>query len=78
MNSHKCDICNVVVHRATFAKLLRSKNHLEKKQNESVNPEWLFNESVDNKNKKLDIPKSLKEIAGDNIKLDDKQKKRFI
>ena len=29
MNSRKCDVCNVDVHRASYAKHLRSKNHLE-------------------------------------------------
>ena len=28
-NSRICDICNVNVHRASFAKHLRSKKHLE-------------------------------------------------
>ena len=35
MKSVKCDICNVVVHRASHAKQLRSKNHLE---NEMIIP----------------------------------------
>ena len=30
-NSRTCEICNVDVHRASFAKHLRSKKHLEKK-----------------------------------------------
>ena len=29
MNSRKCDVCNVDVHRASYAKYLRSKNHFE-------------------------------------------------
>ena len=28
-NSRTCDVCNVNVHRASFAKHLRSKKHLE-------------------------------------------------
>ena len=35
-------------------------------------PEWLFKESVDNKIKILENPKSLKQIAIEKIKLDDK------
>ena len=30
-NSRTCDVCNVNVHRASFAKHLRSKIHLKKK-----------------------------------------------
>ena len=43
MNSSKCDVCNVDVHRASYAKHLGSENHLEnEKQNEMIIPEWLF------------------------------------
>ena len=48
MNSRKCEICNVDVHRATCIKHLRSKKHIEKwKQNEMIIPEWLFLEPVE-------------------------------
>ena len=41
MNSRKCDICNVDIHRASFAKHLRSKIHSENiRQNEMIIPEW--------------------------------------
>ena len=74
MNSRKCDICNVDVHRASYIKHLRSKKHIENmKQNEMIIPEWLFQEPVENKNTKIYNPKSLKQIARNNIKLDDKQ-----
>ena len=34
MSSRKCDVCDVDVHRASYAKHLRSKTHLENtKQN---------------------------------------------
>ena len=50
MNSHKCDICIIDVHRAFYQKCLRSKKHLEnEKQNELNIPERLFKESVENK-----------------------------
>ena len=39
-NSRTCDICNVNVHLASYAKHLRSKKHLENhKQNEMIIPE---------------------------------------
>ena len=74
MNSRKCVICNVEVHRASYVKRLRSKKHLENiKQNEMIIPEWLFKEPIENKNIKKHNPRSLKQIARDNIRLDDKQ-----
>ena len=74
MNSRRCEIRNIVVHRASYAKHLKSKKHIENmKQNEMIIPEWLFQESVENKFKKIYNPRSLRQIARDNIKLDDKQ-----
>ena len=49
MNSRKCEICNIDVHRASYVKHLRSKEHLEnKKQNEMIIPEWLLQEPIEN------------------------------
>ena len=74
MNSRRCEICKVNVHRASYMKHLRSKKHLEIiKQNEMIIPGWLFHEPVENKIKKIYNPKSLKQLARNNIKLDDKQ-----
>ena len=74
MNSCKCDICNVDVHRASYVKHLKSKKHLENtKQNEMIILEWLFQDRVENKIKKLFNLKQLKQLARDNFKLDDKQ-----
>ena len=74
MNSHKCEICNVDVHRSSYAKHLRSKKHIEiMKQNEMNIPEWLFQEPVENKINKIYNPKSLKQLARKNIKLGNKQ-----
>ena len=74
MNSRKCEICNVDVHRASYSKHLRSKTHLANiEQNEMIIPEWLFQEPAENKIKKIYNPKSLKQLARNNIKLDDKQ-----
>ena len=74
MNSRRCEICKVDVHRASYIKHLRSKKHIENmKQSEMIIPEWLFQEPVENKIKKIYNPRSLKQIARDNIRLDDKQ-----
>ena len=74
MNSRRCEICNVDVHRASYMKHLRSKKHLKNiKQNEMIIPEWLFREPIENKIKKIYNPKPLKQLARNNIKLDDKQ-----
>ena len=72
MSSRKCEICNVDVHRASYMKHRRSKKHIENmKQNEVIISEWLFQEPVENKIRKLYNPKSLKQIARNDIKLDD-------
>ena len=74
MKSRKCDVCNVDVHRASYAKHLRSKNHLENiKRNEMIIPEWLFPEPVEDEILEIYNPKPLKQLARDNIRLDDKQ-----
>ena len=44
-SSRTCEICKVIVHRASFVKHLKSKRHLENIiQNEIIIPEWLFKE----------------------------------
>ena len=79
MNSRKCDVCDVEVHRASYAKHLKSKNHLEKmKQNEMIIPEWLFKEPTENRIKNIYISESLRQISRDNIKLDEKQLNKEI
>ena len=79
MNSRKCDICKVDVHRASHVKHLRSKKHLENiKQNEMILPEWLFQEPVETKDKKIYNPKPLKQLARDNVRLGDKQLKKEL
>ena len=79
MNSRKCEICDVDVHRASYMKHLRSKKRLgNEKQIETIIPKWLFEESIENKIKKLYNPKTLKQLAKRNIKLDDKQLNKKI
>ena len=74
MNSRKCEVCNVDVHRASYMKHLRSKKHMENiKQNEMIIPEWLLQEPFENKIRKIYNPKSLRQLARDNIRLDDRQ-----
>ena len=64
MNSRKCDICNVDVHRASYQKHFRSKKHLENLREDNMNmPEWLFQEPIENKSKKLDDKQVNKELA---------------
>ena len=44
------NICNVDVHRASYAKQLRSKNYLEIEKNNGMNiPQWLFKQPLENK-----------------------------
>ena len=63
-NSRRCNICNIDVHRASFAKHLRNKKHLEnEKQNELIKRERLFKELIETKIKKICNPKPLKQMA---------------
>ena len=70
MNSRKCEICNVDVHRLSYMKHLRNEIHLE---NEMTIPKWIFQEPIENKIIKIYNPKSLTHIARDKIRLHDKQ-----
>ena len=76
-NSRTCDVCNVNVHRASFAKHLRSKKHLENvEKNEMIIPDWFFREEkspIKKKIQKVYNPKTLKQSAREKIKLDEKQ-----
>ena len=76
-NSRTCEVCNVNVHRASLVKHLRSKKHLENMiQNEMIIPEWFFKEEkspIKKKIQKVYNPKTLKQLAREKIKLDDKQ-----
>ena len=66
-NSRTCNVCNVNVHRASFAKHLRSKKHLENvEKNEMIIPEWFFKEEKSPMKKKIQKvynPKTLKQLA---------------
>ena len=81
-NSRTCDVCNVNVHRASFAKHLRSKKHSENViQNEMIIPEWFFKEEktpIRKKIQKVYNPKTLKQLAREKIKLDDKELAKII
>ena len=75
--NRRCEVCNVNVRRSSFAKHLRSKKHLE---NEIIITEWIFNEEkqeeqtpIENKFKKIYNPETLKQIARENNKMNDKE-----
>ena len=76
-NSRTCDVCNVNIHRASFAKHLKSKKHLENlEKNEMIIPEWFFKEEkspIKKKIQKVYNPKTLKQLVREKIKLDDKE-----
>ena len=64
MNSRRCEICNIDVHRASYNKRMRSKEHIEiMKQDEMIILEWLFREPIENKINKIYNPISLKKIS---------------
>ena len=61
----------IFAHRASYAKHLRSKKHLENiRQDDIFIPEWFFiedQEPIENKNKKVYNPKTLKQFTRENI-----------
>ena len=72
--THRWDIYNIDAQRASFKKHLRSKKRLQnEKQKELVIPEWLFQEPFEIKARKIYNPDSLRQIARENNKMDDKQ-----
>ena len=81
-NSRTCEVCNVDVHRASMQKHLRSKKHLENiNRNEMIIPEWFFKEEktpIKKKIQKVYNPKTLKQLAREKIKLDDKELAKII
>ena len=53
-NSRRCDICIIDVHRASYAKHLRSKKHLENiRQDDIIIPEWLIKEEQESIRRKI-------------------------
>ena len=76
-NSRTCEVCNVNVHRASLVKHLRSNKHIENiEQNGMIIPDWLFKEErspIKKKIQKVYNPKTLKQLAREKIKLDDKE-----
>ena len=75
--SRRCKNCNTNVHRASYAKNLRSKKHLKNlRKNDIIIPEWFFKEEQGPIRKKLKYAynaETLKQIARDNIRLHDKE-----
>ena len=76
-NSRTCEVCDVDVHRASFVKHLRSKKHLENiEQIGMIIPDWLFKEEqahIKKKIQKVYNPKTLQQLAKQNIKMNDKE-----
>ena len=76
MNRPKCEFCNIDAHRESYAKHLRSKQHLEleiEKSIELIISEWQFKEPIENKIEQTYNPKSSKQLAREIVKVDDKQ-----
>ena len=73
-NSHRCDIRKIDVHRASFAKHLRSKKHSDIiKQDEMIIPEWLCQQPIGNEPGNEYNSKTLKQLNRWNIKRDDRK-----
>ena len=76
-NSRTCEIFNVNVHGASYAKHLRSKKHLKNiLKNEMTIPEWLSKQEqtpIKKQIKKLHNPRTIKQIARESNKMNDKE-----
>ena len=76
-NNRICDVCNVDVHWASYVRHLRSKKPLENEnQNQMKIPDWLMKKEhtpIKNKFEEVYNPKTLKQIARQNIKKNDKE-----
>ena len=76
-NRRTCEFCNVDVHRASMQKHFGSEKQIENiKRNEMIIPEWFFKEDrspIKKKIQKVYNPKTLKQLAREKIKLDDKE-----
>ena len=62
-SQRRCEVCNIEIHRASFAKHLKSKKHEE---NEKIIPTNFFNEQSSSKPIKLKQVPTLKELAKKN------------
>ena len=81
-NNRTSEVCNVVVHRASMQKHLRSKKRLGNiEQNEMIIPERLFKEErapIKKKKQKVYNSKPLKQLAREKIKLNDRELAKML
>ena len=73
-NKKYCERCNIIIHRASYAKHLKSKKHL----NLQPNIENILQQPTTSKVEKINNPKSLKELARNEIKLNDRELNKEI
>ena len=77
-NKKYCEKCGILIHRASLAKHLRSKKHLNKLQNDNEDQQENILQPTTSKKNITINPLSLKELARDNIKLTDKELNKEI
>ena len=70
-NKKYCEKCNIIIHRASYAKHLKSKKHLQDQKDILIQPTTSKEDIVNN-------PKSLKELARDKIKLNNRELNKEI
>ena len=73
-NKRYCERCNIIIHRASYAKHLKSKKHLQDQTKGPLDQKDFINQPSTSKYN----PKSLKELARDKIKLDNKDLNKEI
>ena len=74
-----CEICDIKIHRASLAKHLKSKKHMDKLSDNNEHQKDIVNQPSTSKTENTkNSSKSLKELARDKIKLDNKELNKEI
>ena len=73
-----CEICDIHINRASMSKHLKSKKRLNKLQNNNEDQTNIMNQPTTSNEDIRNNPKSLKELARDKIKLDNKELNKEI
>ena len=69
-----CEICDIQIHRSSLAKHLKSKKHINKLSSNNEDQKDIVNKPSTSKTEIIkNSPKSLKELAKDQVKLDNKE-----
>ena len=77
-NQRYCDVCNIKIHRASMAKHLKSKKHLNNKEDQTFGLDQETEDLSNHQSTSKSNPKSLRELAGDKIKLNNRELNKLL